>query len=51
MISELNYNEIGELLIENRTAGSQGHVSYQDGGQKASVTRVAFCMGVKETGM
>jgi len=46
-----NYNEIRELLIENITAGSQGHVSYQDGGQKASVTRVAFCMGVKETGM
>jgi len=24
------YNEIGELLIENRTAGSQAQVSYRD---------------------
>jgi len=52
MIIELGkYNEIGELLIENRTAGSQGHVSYQDNDQRVSVTRVAVCMGVKEMGM
>jgi len=52
MIIELGkYNEIGELLIENRTTGSPGHVCYWDGGQKVSVTRVAVCMGVKETGM
>ena len=52
MIIELRkYNKIRELLIENITTGSQVHVSYQDGGQEASVTRVAVCMGVKETGM
>jgi len=52
MIIELRkYNEIGELLIENRTAGSQGCMSYQEGGQEASVTRAAVCMGVKEMGM
>ena len=39
------YNGIGKLLIENRTTGSQGHVSYQDRGQEASVTRVAVHMG------
>ena len=39
------YNKIGQLLIENRTAGSQGHVRYRDGGWEASVTRVAVCMG------
>ena len=52
MIIELGkYNEIRELLIENRTTGSQGHVSYRDGDQRVSVTRVAVCMGVKEMGM
>jgi len=45
------YNEIGELLIENGTAGSQAQVSYQDRLREASVTRAAVCMGVKETGM
>ena len=31
MIIELRkYNEIGELLIENRTTGSQAQVSYRD---------------------
>ena len=51
MIIELErYNEIRELLIENRTTGLQGHVSYQDGDQGMSVTR-AVCMGVKEMGM
>jgi len=52
MIIELRkYDEIGELLIENGTTGSQAQVSYQDRVQEASVTRVAVCMGVKETGM
>jgi len=52
MIIELGkYNEIGELLIENRTTGTQGHVHYQDIDQRVSVTRAAVCMGVKETGM
>ena len=45
------YNEIGELLIENRTTGSQEHVSYWNGGWSVSVTRVAVHMGVKEMGM
>jgi len=45
------YNEIRELLIENRTTGSQGHVSYWDGDWRVSITRVVVCMGVKETGM
>ena len=52
MIIELRkYNKIRELLIENRTTGSQAHVSYWDGVQEASVTMVAVCMGVKEMGM
>ena len=52
MIIELGkYNEIEELLIENRTAGSQGHVSYWDGDWRVSVTRAAVHMGVKGTGM
>ena len=45
------YNEIRELLIENRSTGSQGHGCYWDGGWRVSVTRVAVCMGVEETGM
>jgi len=45
------YNEIGELLMGNRTTGSQAQVSEQDGFQATSVTRVAVCMGVKETEM
>ena len=52
MIIELErYNEIGELLIKIRTTGLHGHICYQDGGQRVSVTIVAVCMGVKETGM
>jgi len=48
MIIELRkYNEIGELLIENRTTGLQAHVSYQDEVWEASVTMAAVCMGVK----
>jgi len=45
------YNEVGELLIEMVTTGLQGHVCYQDGGQRVSVTTAAVHMGVKETGM
>ena len=44
-------NEIEELFIENRTAGSQGHVCYWNGGWRVSVARVAVHMGVEETGM
>jgi len=52
MIIELwRYNEIEEILIENRTTGLQGHVCYRDGGQRVSVTTAAVSMGVKETGM
>ena len=52
IITELErYNEIRGLLIENRTTGSQGHVSYRDGGQEASVTRAAVHTGVKDTVM
>ena len=40
MIIELRkYNKIRELLIENRTAGSQAQVSYWDMVQEAPVTR------------
>ena len=39
------YNEIGELLIGNRTAGSQAQVSYWDMVQEASVTKAAVRMG------
>jgi len=45
------YNEVGELLIEMVTTGFQGHVCYQDGGQRVSVTTAAVHMGVKERGM
>jgi len=41
------YNEIGELIIENRTTVSQEHICYQDGGQRVSVTMAAVCMGVE----
>jgi len=52
MIIELRkYNEIRELLIENRTTGSQAQVSYWDIVREASVTRAAVRMGVKEMGM
>jgi len=39
---------IGELLIENRTTGSQAQVIYQDEVWEASVTRAAVHMGVRE---
>ena len=52
MIMKLErYNEIGELLIENGTTGSWGHIFYLDRGQRASVTMAAVCMGKEETGM
>ena len=52
MIIELErYNEIRDLLIENRTTGLQGHICYQDGGRRVSVAMVAIHMGVKEMGM
>ena len=52
MIIELGkYNEIGELLIENRITESQVHLCYRDGGRRVSVTRVAVHMGVEETEM
>ena len=52
MIIELRkYNEIRELLIENRTAGLQAQVSYQDMFREASVTRAAVRKGVKEMGI
>ena len=45
------YNQIVELLIGNRTTGSQAQVSYQDEAWEVSVTRAAVRMGVEETGM
>ena len=52
MIIELEkYNSAEELHIETRTTGSQGHVCYQNGDQRVSVTREAIHMGVKEMGM
>jgi len=52
MIIELRkYNKIRELLIENRTTGSQAQVIYRDEVWEASVTRAAVRMGVREMGM
>ena len=52
MIIELRkYIEIGELLIEKGSTGSQAQVIYQDGDRRVSVTRVAVCMEEKGTGM
>ena len=45
------YNEVRELLIGNGNTGSWGHICYQDGGQRVSVTMVAVHMGVKEMWM
>ena len=44
-------NEVRELLIENGTTGSWGHICYQDRDWRVSVTTVAVCIGVKEMGM
>ena len=51
IIEQRKYNKIGELFIDNRTTGSQGHVSYWDRDWRVSVTRVVVCMGMKETGL
>jgi len=45
------YNEAEELLIATRTTGSLGCVCYQNGDWRVSVTKVAVCMGMEETGM
>jgi len=45
------YSKIGELHIENGATGSQAQVRYWDEVWEVSVTRVAGCMGVEETGM
>jgi len=45
------YNSAEELLIETRTTGSQGHICYQNGDRRASVTRAAVCMEEKGMGM
>jgi len=51
MIIELKrYNEIGELLIENRTTGLWGHVSYLDTDQRVSGTRWLSAWGWKRWG-
>ena len=45
------YNSAKELHIETRTTGSQGHICYQNGDRRASVTRVAVHMGLEGMGM
>ena len=45
------YNSAEELLIETRTTGLQGHVCYQNGNRRASVTRAAVRMGLEGTAM
>ena len=45
------YNESGELLIETRTTGSQGHICYWDRDRRVPVTRAAVRMEGKGTGM
>src|SRR5882724_2808438 len=45
------YIEVGELLIEKRSTGSQAQVIYQDGNRRVSVTRAAVCMEGKGMGM
>jgi len=52
MIIELRKsNKIRELLIGNRTTGSQAQVSYWDRVQEAPVTMAAVHMGLKEMRM
>ena len=52
MIIELErYNEVGELLIGNRTTRSQVQVIYQNGVREALVTMAAVHMGVEVMGM
>ena len=45
------YREIRELLMGNRTTGSQAQVREWDGFQVTSVTKAAVCTGVKEEEM
>ena len=47
LIKLKEYNEVRTLLIEMDVTGSQGHICYQDGSQKVSVTMAAVCMGRK----
>ena len=52
MIIELGiYNSAEELLIETRTTGFQGHICYQNGDWRVSVTGAAVCMEEEGTGM
>ena len=51
MIIELGKYKAAKELIETRTTGSQGHVCYQNGDQRVSVTGVAVCMEEEGTGM
>jgi len=45
------YNSAKELLIETRTTGLPGHICYQDGDRRVSVTRAAVRMEEKGMGM
>ena len=45
------YNAAEELLIKTRTTGLQGHICYQNGDRRISVTREAVHMEVKGTGI
>src|SRR5882724_5894264 len=45
------HNSAKELHIETRTTGSQGHVCYRNGDQRASVIRAAVHMELEGTGM
>jgi len=45
-----NTTQPKELLIGTRTAGSQGHVYYQNRDWRVSVTRAAVCMEEKGRG-
>src|SRR5882724_6697256 len=52
LIIELRkYNSAEELHIGTGTTGSQGHLCYQNGDRRASVTRAAVRMGVEGMGM
>ena len=49
MIIELErYNEIGALLIENRTTGFQRHICNWNRGQRVSVTKEAVNGGGRD---
>ena len=52
MIIELRkHNKVGELLIEIGTTGFQGHICYQNGDRRVSVTGAAVRMEEEGTGM